>query len=129
MTEAQVLGQFAEDKAADYILSLGWKILSRNVHNQYGEIDIIAVDNDNKDLVIVEVRCRTLGKVQAPLESIGPKKLNSLVKASREFINSIDWPDFWRIDVIGITINNQSELQDWELEHFKNITEGMNIMS
>ena len=127
MTKAQELGKFAEDKAADYVLSLGWKVLARNVRNQYGEIDIASVDD--KDLVIIEVRCRTLGKVQSPLDSIGPKKLNSLVKASREFINSIDWPNFWRIDVIGITINNKSELQDWELEHFKNITEGMNIMS
>ena len=127
MTKAQELGKFAEDKAADYVLSLGWKVLARNVRNQYGEIDIASVDD--KELVIVEVRCRTLGKVQSPLDSIGPKKLNSIVKASREFINSIDWPDFWRIDVIGITINDKAKVHDWELTHIKDITGGMNIMS
>ena len=123
MTKAQELGKFAEDKAADYLLSLGWKILARNVHNQYGELDIVAINN--KELIIVEVRCRTFGEIQSPLDSIGPKKLNSLIKSSREFINSMDWPDFWRIDLVGIIINNN----EWELTHIKDITNGMNIMS
>ena len=123
MTKAQELGKFAEDKAADYLLSLGWKILARNVHNQYGELDIVAIDN--KELIVVEVRCRTFGEIQSPLDSIGPKKLNSLIKSSREFINSMDWPDFWRIDLVGIIINNN----EWELTHIKDITNGMNIMS
>lgn len=131
MTEAQKLGHFAEDTAAKYILSLGWKVIARNVRNSYGELDIVALDTKSspEELVIIEVRARTVGKVQSPLDSIGPKKLSTLIKSSREFIDSIEWPGFWRIDIAGITIKDKNDLHNWELEHVKNITEGMNISS
>ena len=129
MTHSQELGKFAEDTAAEYLLSLGWKVLQRNVKNNYGELDIIAIDTSSKpeELVIVEVRCRTLGKIQSPLDTIGSRKLRTLLRASQELINNNGWSGFWRIDVIGITIRNKSNPQDWELEHIKDITAGMNI--
>ena len=123
MTQAQELGRFAEDRAAEYVLSLGWKILARNVRNQYGELDITAIDDS--ELVIVEVRARTLGQIQSPLDSIGSRKLRTLVRSSMEFVNDVEWTGFWRIDVIGITITGDT----WELEHVRDITAGMNISS
>ena len=131
MTEAQVLGKFAEDIAAEYVLSLGWKILARNFRLQYGELDIIATDTKSnpEEIVIIEVRCRTLGQIQSPFDSIGPKKLNSLIKSSREFINQIEWDGFWRIDVIGVTMKDKDSRDAWELEHIRDITAGMNVLS
>ena len=128
MTKAQELGLFAEDRAADYVLSIGWKILARNVRNKYGELDIIAIDDSN-ELVVIEVRCRTLGKIQSPLDSIGPRKLNILVKSSRELVDELEWDGFWRIDLIGITLNEKQDLEDWKLTHIKDITSGMNFLS
>ena len=131
MTEAQELGKFAEDIAAEYVISLGWKVLARNFKNKIGELDIIAIDTNIKpqELVIIEVRCRTVGKIQSPFDSIGPRKLKILIKSSREFINEIEWEGFWRIDIIGITIKNKNDFQSWELEHIKDITAGMNVLS
>ena len=131
MTAAQELGKYSEDRAAEYLLSIGWKIIARNVKNFYGELDIVSIDTkiNPQELVIVEVRSRTIGKIQSPLDSIGSRKLNSLVKSSREFINEIEWENFWRIDVIGITMKNKNDLQDWELTHIKDITSGLNILS
>ncbi len=131
MTEAQILGKLAEDIAAEYVLSLGWKILARNFKLQYGELDIIATDTKSnpEEIVIVEVRCRTLGKIQSPFDSIGPKKLNALIKASREFINQIEWDGFWRIDVIGVTMKDKDNRDAWDLEHIRDITAGMNVLS
>ena len=113
------------------MLSIGWKIIARNVKNFYGELDIVSIDTkiNPQELVIVEVRSRTIGKIQSPLDSIGSRKLNSLVKSSREFINEIEWENFWRIDVIGITMKNKNDLKDWELTHIKDITSGLNILS
>lgn len=129
MPTAQELGKFAEDTAAEYLLSLGWKVLERNVRNNYGELDIIAIDTSSKpeELVIAEVRCRTLGKIQSPLDSIGSRKLRTLLRASQELINNNGWSGFWRIDVIGITISHKSNREDYEIEHIKDITAGMNI--
>ncbi len=129
MTQAQSLGKFAEDIAAEYLISLGWKILARNYKLQHGELDIIALDTENKpeEIAVIEVRCRTLGKIQSPFDSIGPRKLNTLIKYSQEFINKIEWEGFWRIDIIGITMKEKNDLQSWELEHIRDITAGMNI--
>ena len=131
MTKAQELGFFAEDKAADYLVSLGWKIIARNVKKQYGELDIVAMDTsvNPEELVIIEVRCRTLGKIQSPLDSVGPQKLNTLVKYSRELVNELEWEGFWRIDLIGITLNDKQDINDWKLTHIKDITAGMNFLS
>ena len=129
MTHTQELGRFAEDRAAEYLLSLGWKILERNARNQFGELDIIAIDthSEPQELVIVEVRCRTLGKTQSPLDSIGARKIRTLIRSSTEYVDHIEWLGFWRIDVIGITMTNPNDLHEWELEHVRDITAGMNI--
>ena len=131
MTLAQELGRFAEDIAADYLLSLNWLILGRNLRNEYGELDITALDRVSRpeELVIVEVRCRTLGMIQSPFDSIGPKKLRTLINSAREFVNASDWQGFWRIDVIGITLRDKNDRNNFELEHIRDITEGMNILS
>ena len=123
ITKSQELGQVAEDRAAEYLLSLGWRVVDRNVKNKYGELDIVAIDTDY-ELVIVEVRARTLGKMQNPLESIGPRKLRAMLRASMEYVEALEWVKFWRIDVVGITVNRKAPC-DWELEHVKDITAGM----
>ena len=57
MTHAQELGRFAEDIAADYLISLNWLIIGRNLRNEYGELDIAALDKISRpeELVIIEV--------------------------------------------------------------------------
>ena len=124
MTRAQALGRFAEDTAAEYLVSIGYKVIARNVTNKYGELDIVALDAKTQpiELVIAEVRCRTLGKIQTPLESIDSRKLRTLLRASQEYVDDLNWSGFWRIDVIGITLQDKNTLENWELEHVKDIT-------
>ncbi len=129
MNRSHALGQFAENTAAEYLVSIGWKVIARNVKNSYGELDIIALDTNTQpvELVIAEVRCRTLGKIQAPIETIGSRKLRTLLRASQEYIDDLNWGGFWRIDVIGITLQDKNRLDNWELEHIKDITSTMNF--
>jgi len=122
MIDPHVLGRYAEDLAAKYLVSIGWRVLARNVRNQYGELDIVAADYREKELVIVEVRCRTKNKLQDAIESIDRRKYRALVRASNEYIDSIDWSGCWRIDLIAITIDSRKSLNDWTLEHVKGIT-------
>ena len=124
MIDPHVLGRYAEDLAAKYLVSIGWRVLARNVRNQYGELDIVATDYKEKDLVIAEVRCRTKNKIQEAIESIYRRKYRALLRASNEYIDSIDWQGFWRIDLIAVTLDTRGSLHDWtiELEHVKNIT-------
>ena len=122
MITPQKLGRYAEDLAAKYLVSIGWRVLARNVWNQYGELDIVAADTKEKDLVIVEVRCRTKNNIQDAIDSIDYRKMNALLRASNEYIDSIGWAGFWRIDLIAVTIDEKNSLDDWELQHVKDIT-------
>ncbi len=122
MITPQKLGRYAEDLAAKYLVSIGWRVLARNVWNQYGELDIVAADTKEKDLVIVEVRCRTKNNIQDAIDSIDYRKMNALLRASNEYIDSIGWAGFWRIDLIAVTIDEKNSLEDWELQHVKDIT-------
>ncbi len=122
MIDAHTLGRLAEDLAAKYLVAIGWRVLARNVRNQYGELDIVAADVKAKDLVIVEVRCRTKNKIQDAIDSISYRKMRALLRASNEYIDAINWLGFWRIDLIAVTIDEKDNLENWELQHVKDIT-------
>ena len=131
MTRHLELGRRAEDRAEAYIRrSPGWKVLGRNLVNPYGELDIVAMDGG--ELVIVEVRCRTLGEVQSSLDSVGPRKLRHLVNAGRAHADRIGWTGPWRIDLIGFTVNTadrDAAEPEWCLEHVRDVTRGMDCPS
>jgi putative endonuclease len=118
------LGKRAEDLAARYIEKLGWQILSRNFSCKLGELDVVALDRQENELVVVEVRYRTFGEMQSPADSIGPKKLRTLVNAGRVYINSAGWTGSWRIDLIGITASFREPEAHWRVEYVKDITGG-----
>ena len=122
MIDPHVLGRYAEDLAAKYLVKTGFRVLARNVKNQYGELDIIAADCAEKELVIVEVRCRTKNDIQDAIDSIDRRKMRALLKASNEYIDTINWSGFWRIDLIAVTIDTRGSLDDWTIEHVKGIT-------
>ena len=124
MIDPHTLGRYAEDMAAKYLVSIGWKVLARNVRNDYGELDIVALDTKEipEELVIVEVRCRTRNKVQEAIESLDRRKMRALMNASNEYVDSLGWEGFWRIDLIAVTIDTRGSLEDWTLEHVKDIT-------
>ena len=124
MNDAHMLGRYAEDMAAKYLVSTGWKVLARNVRINHGELDIVAFDTKEspEELVIVEVRCRTRNKVQEAIESLDRRKMRALMNTSNEYVDDIGWEGFWRIDLIAVTIDMRGSLGDWTLEHVKDIT-------
>lgn len=127
MIERHALGRYAEDLAAKYLVSLGWKILARNVRNKNGELDIISADPKDKELVIVEVRCRTKNNIQDAIDSVDRRKLRALLRASNEYVGAIGYNGFWRIDLIAVTIDTRGTLDDWTLEHLRDITAGLYV--
>ena len=54
------LGRLGEQLAADHFERLGWRILARNHHTRFGELDLVAVDGDV--LVFCEVKTVRLGR-------------------------------------------------------------------
>jgi len=119
------LGRTAEALAVEHVERLGWRILPRNFSCRLGELDIVAMDEAGKELVVVEVRYRTFGDMQSPADSIGPKKLRTLVGAGRVYVDNIGWTGPWRIDLVGITAHPREPQERWQLEHIENLTDGV----
>ena len=114
------LGAAGERAAAAYLKRLGWRLLAKNVRIGHGELDIIAMDGD--DLVIVEVRTRSIGEMLPPESTVGPKKLNSLTKTARKYIDKISFDGCWRIDVAAVTADRDGTFR---IELFSDVTMGM----
>lgn len=110
--------QLGESKACEYLKKNGYKIIERNFRKGYGEIDIIAIENDT--LVFVEVKTRTSDFFGEPFESINYYKLRSLIKTA-EFYKMINpnLPKNLRIDAISVKITNRVIN---EIKHIKNIS-------
>jgi putative endonuclease len=56
MSGSRRLGSEAEDRAADYLVSLGYVLITRRYKGGIGEVDLIAMDGET--LVFVEVKYR-----------------------------------------------------------------------
>lgn len=111
-------GKHGEDIASDFLSKKGFKVIERNFKKRYGEIDIVAID-DNV-LVFVEVKTRSSSKYGSPLESITPWKLRAVIKTAQYYkLTHSKLPEQLRIDAISI------ELFDGrmpKIEHIKNIS-------
>jgi putative endonuclease len=74
-TDAQRMGDAAEQEVADLLVAAGWSILGRNVHVGRHELDLIAVDpGPPRALVAVEVRWRADRAFGLPEETVDARK-------------------------------------------------------
>ncbi len=106
------LGKAGEQKAVDYLLSQGYRILDRNwkAPRSRHELDIIAMTDSR--VVIVEVKTRGTYAHGEPLDAVDERKVQALVAAANSYVKAkrIDLPI--RFDVVGVV--------DKEVVHIKN---------
>jgi putative endonuclease len=103
-THNRAMGEQGEDLAVKYLLEQGYHILERNYHNAFGEIDIIAFEQQT--LCFIEVKTRYSDAYGAPLEAVSKKKQRQIGKMALMYLRDVDFP--WsdaRFDVIGILLN------------------------
>ncbi|HYM65574.1 MAG TPA: YraN family protein [Candidatus Sulfotelmatobacter sp.] len=111
--------KLGEEIAVKFLKEKGYKIIERNFRKGYGEIDIIAVQNNT--LVFVEVKTRTTSLFGGAANSISYHKLQTLIKTAQfyKLINK-NLPDSLRIDAILIDLDKKSKVS--KIEHVENIT-------
>ena len=109
-------GKQAEAIAANYLSKQGIKIIERNFHCRFGEIDLIGLTDQY--LVFIEVRYRKDEHYMTVFETIDKHKCRKLVTTSEYYLNSHrKYQDMTcRYDVIGIT----GEISDPAIEWIKN---------
>ncbi|MDI3327141.1 MAG: YraN family protein [Alicyclobacillaceae bacterium] len=100
------LGQYGEELAAGYLMSLGYEIIVRNWRCSLGEIDLVCCDGTT--LVFVEVRTRASTRMGTPEESIDGRKKRKLHHLVQAFLLSPVrrklWTHDYRVDVVAVEL-------------------------
>ena len=108
-------GDKGEKIALRYLKKLGYKIIERNFLCKTGEIDLIAYDLQNRELVFIEVRYRKTG-IDDAIASINYTKQLKIIRAARYYllINPKYFESFTRFDVIALSHDPKNK---WIIKH------------
>jgi putative endonuclease len=92
-------GKFYEEKAVEFLKLKGYKILERNFRSRWGEIDIIARDNDY--IAFIEVKARSVDYLVSGMEAIDARKRKKIIKTAL-FYSVARQDSAFRFDVLEI---------------------------
>lgn len=82
-TEKRITGNLGEDFAENYFKKQGFTT-ERNYHSRYGEIDLIA---QNEEYVLfVEVKTRKAGTMLSPVESVNFRKQQKIILTAQDYV-------------------------------------------
>jgi putative endonuclease len=84
MSAAATPGKEAENAAAAYLEGRGLKIVARNYHCRFGEIDLVM--RDGQTIVFVEVRARRSAAYGGAAASITAAKREKIIAAARHYL-------------------------------------------
>lgn len=113
-------GALGETAAAEYLEDRGFRILERNYHSRFGEIDIIA--ENGQYILFAEVKTRDAVSLVNPLESVSPAKRKKIAKTAMLYLQKHRTPLQPRFDVIGITTSGKNHTVR-SLRHIENAFE------
>lgn len=101
MYQRHEIGKIGEDLVTKYLEQNGYKIIERNFECRQGEIDIIALDNN--EIVFIEVKTRTNENYGKPKEAVDEIKKKHIYKSAEiyVYVNHLENKPI-RIDVIEV---------------------------
>lgn len=125
LTQKRIFGDLGEKIAKEYLEKHGYLIVDQNYSKRWGEIDIIAVSQEN-ELVFIEIKTRETCEVTSaflPEDSVNYQKQQKIIKTAQTFLYESKYSDdvSWRIDVIAIEIDKKSRKA--KIRHLKNAVE------
>lgn len=107
------LGKAGEDLAAGFLEAKGYTILDRNYRFLKAEVDIVALNFEQPELVFVEVKTRTYAGPDAPLpeESVSAAKQNLIFRAADAYIYEKQMRTVpIRFDIVAVQIHPEHPL-------------------
>ena len=102
-------GRRSEIEGADYLRSLGFRVVASGYRVRSGEVDLIAWDGDQ--LVFVEVKSR---RTDAPPEdAVGFRKQQRVIRASRSYRMRYRLQCSYRFDILAVSVrpNQKTEFR------------------
>ncbi len=112
-------GRIGEEKVAQFLRNRGYIIIKRNWRDKrYGEIDIIA-ENDN-NIVFVEVKTRAAYSLVSGSQAIDFGKMRRVKNAAFMFHSRLNSKKEMRLDVAEVTVYTcEDGANRWELKYIK----------
>jgi putative endonuclease len=107
MKIAKDIGSEKEKEASIYLKILRYKILDINFKTRFGEIDIIAKQDDT--IVFIEVKYRKSSFRGTPQESVTYSKQQKIIKSAIVYIKQNNIKNNIRFDVVSV-LDNDIEL-------------------
>ncbi len=101
-----VIGAKGEDLAVTFLKENSYKIIERNFHSSRGELDIVALDDD--ELVFLEVKTR-VKDLESALASMTYSKCRKIMQTAEYFL--LKHPEFedsfTRFDLIAVLFQGE----------------------
>jgi putative endonuclease len=102
-----------EETAAVFLKKKGYKIIASNFNGKGFEIDLVARKGDI--ITFVEVKRRKSSDFMNPLDSIGKKRQEHIIKGAKFFLQSNDCCNRYDVRFDVITIIGKEE----NIEHYE----------
>ncbi len=99
-------------------------ILARNWRCRYGEIDIIA--RDDQTLVVVEVKTRRGAQAGPPEEGVDGRKQAQLCRLAQYYVEQVNWEEEVRLDIVAVAFSSQGTLL--RITHWPNAIECWDVV-
>jgi len=110
------IGKRGEEIAAEFLERKGLRIMERNYHCRWGELDLVAAESDNR-IHFVEVKTRTVTLYGAPAEAVTYMKQQKIKKTALTWLQSQEqyFSDL-SFDVIEVSVIENTARIRW-LQH------------
>ena len=107
----KLFGNYGEDVASRYLSRNGYKILQKNFRTKFGEIDIIAKEENT--IVFIEVKTRENDKFVSPFAAINKNKQEHIIKASLCYLKNkrLFEKVKCRFDVVSVLSNDYNKIE------------------
>lgn len=119
MFSSKQRGDDSEDQAYQFLRNKGLKLVEKNFHSRFGEVDLVMLDND--ELAFIEVRYRRNSNYGSGLESVTTNKQTKIIKTASVFLQQhaklAKYPA--RFDIVSIS----GELTNAHIDWIKNAFE------
>ena len=96
----KTIGALGEDFAAKLYEKSGYTVTDRNYHSRYGEIDLIAENEDT--LCFVEVKTRNLTTLGTPAEAVDYRKQKKITLTAMKYLTEAECYKQPRFDVLEL---------------------------
>lgn len=100
MTQRQLLGKLGEKKAQKYLKKQGYKILERNFKTPFGEVDIIAANDDT--VAFIEVKTRSSDRFGQPNEAVDKTRQQRYIRSAEYYFLNRDAEVTIRFDIVEV---------------------------